>query len=122
MTLSANHLLLPIMYLESSDFTSKDRFKHFHDKTCVVMVQANWCPACDDAKPHFQKFAEQVDRSVVCLTVEDTKESKDRVMDVVQRIKPTFEGFPDYLLFKNGDYVPKEITGRTEKHLAAFVE
>lgn len=119
-----HNLLAPVAYLESSDFTSLDRLRSpiAQNKTCIVMVQADWCSACNAAKPHFQKFAEKYIDSVMCLTIEHDKKSKDngKRFEIVERIKPDFEGFPDYMLFKNGVYVPREITGRTEKHLADF--
>jgi thiol-disulfide isomerase/thioredoxin len=111
------YLLDPILYLETKDFTPSGNLKHFKNKTCVIMVQANYCGHCTSAKPEFQKFARN-NQSVVCLTIQgDNKE----MVNLITSIKPTFEGFPDYFLFKRGKFVNKEINGRTEADLEQFV-
>lgn len=118
------YLLPPVIYLESKDFTPSGNLKHFKDKTCVVMVQANYCGHCTSAKPQFQKFAEN-NKSVVCLTIQgDGEEDPDveKMVKLVTKIKPSFQGFPDYLLYKNGKFVRKEINGRTEASLIEFIE
>ena len=117
----SSYLLPPIIYLDSKDFTSAGNLKAFKDKTCIVMVQANWCGACKSAKPAYQSFASK-NKNVVCLTIEEDSASSDNSerLDLVKKLKPSFEGFPDYLLFKKGTYVDKEINGRTEASLEEF--
>jgi thiol-disulfide isomerase/thioredoxin len=117
-----SYLLKPVIYLESKDFTNKLNLKDFKNKTCVVMVQSNYCGHCTTAKPHFQKFAEN-NKSIVCLTIEDSNsDDSKKMVDVVTKLKPSFEGFPDYLLFKNNKFIPKEINGRTEESLKEFTK
>ena len=53
------YLVSPIVYLESKDFTNSGTLKHFKNKTCVIMIQANYCGHCTSAKPLFQKFADK---------------------------------------------------------------
>lgn len=116
------YLLNPILYLEPKDFTPSGNLKHFKNKTCVIMVQANYCGHCTSAKPEFQKFARN-NKSVVCLTIQgdgDDPKTKDMV-NLITLIKPAFEGFPDYFLFKRGKFVNKDIVGRTEADLEQFV-
>lgn len=115
------YLLDPILYLEPKDFTSEGKLKHFKNKTCVVMIQANYCGHCTSAKPHFQKFA-QNNRSIVCLTIQGDDLNAKEMLDLITSIKPSFEGFPDYLLFKRGKLIDKEISGRTEADLQKFVK
>jgi thiol-disulfide isomerase/thioredoxin len=114
------YLVPPIAYLESKDFTKGINLKNFKNKTCIVMVQANWCGACQAAKPHFQEFASN-NKYVVCLTIEEDDKDPQR-MDIVKKLKPSFEGFPDYLLFKNGKFINKEINGRTKAALEEFAK
>ena len=126
MSTNQKYLVPPVIYLESKDFTKSNNLKHFTDKTCVVMVQTNWCPACTAAKSHFQNFAATCDKSVACLTIDGGDDGGDedslKRIAIVSALKPAFEGFPDYLLFKNGKYVAgREIAGRTERHLNDFV-
>lgn len=116
------YLLPPVIYLESKDFTPSGNLKYFKDKTCVVLVQSNNCGHCTVAKPHFQKFANN-NKSVVCLTIEnDDNPDAKKMLDLVSQIKPSFEGFPDYLLYKNGKFVNKEINGRTEASLEEYAK
>lgn len=117
-----SYLLSPVIYLESKDFTPSGNLKHFKNKTCVIMVQSNNCGHCTTAKPHFQKFANK-NKSVVCLTIEnDDSSDGKKLLDIVEKIKPSFEGFPDYLLYKNGKFVNKEINGRTEASLEEYIK
>ena len=117
-----SYLLEPILYLEPNDFTSSGNLKHFKTKTCVIMVQANYCGHCTTAKPEFQKFA-QNNRSIPCLTIQGDGEDPNakHMLKLITTIKPAFEGFPDYFLFKRGKFVDRDIKGRTEADLEQFV-
>lgn len=117
-----SYLLPPVIYLESKDFTSSGNLKHFKDRTCIVMIQANYCGHCTTAKPHFQKFAEN-NKSVICLTIQGDGHDPDvkKMVNLITKIKPSFQGFPDYLLYKNGKLVEKEINGRTEEALMEYI-
>lgn len=116
-----SYLLPPVVYLEAKDFTPKGNLKHFKNKTCIIMVQANYCKICTSAKTYFQNFAKK-DKSVVCLTIQGDGTDSKEIVDLVTKIKPSFEGYPDYLLFKNGKYINKEIKGRTEAFLKEFIQ
>jgi len=118
-----SYLLPPIVYLESKDFTPSGHLRTFKDKTCIIMVQANWCGACKNAKPAYQSFASKA-KNVVCLAIEEDEENPDnsKRLDLIKKIKPSFEGFPDYLLYKKGKYIKKEINGRTEAALEEFCQ
>ena len=117
-----SYLLSPVIYLESKDFSSSGNLKHFKDRTCVVMIQANYCGHCTTAKPHFQKFAEN-NKSVICLTIQGDGDDPDvkKMVNLITKIKPSFQGFPDYLLYKKGKLVKKEINGRTEEALMEYI-
>jgi thiol-disulfide isomerase/thioredoxin len=116
-------LTYPVAYLEPDDFTASGNLKNVKNKTCVVMVQATWCGACTSAKPEFQSFAELAD-DVLCLTIEDDGEDpkREHMLGLVKKLKPSFEGFPDYLLFENGKCVPKTIKGRSVHHLMELTD
>ena len=100
-----SYLTKPVIYLEPKDFTSLGNLKHFKDKICVIMVQANYCGYCNDAKPSFQKFAEN-NKNIVCLTIQgDDEKNSNSLSKIIQKIKPSFQGFPDYILCKKGKYI-----------------
>ncbi|ABF82071.1 hypothetical protein MIV041R [Invertebrate iridescent virus 3] len=117
------YLVAPIRYLEYKDFNPDGTLKHFRNKTCLVMVQASFCGHCSSAKPAFQNFARK-HPEIVCLTVQGddpVSDSIDRLVKLISTIKPSFQGYPDYLLFRNGVLVPREIDGRSEADLEKFV-
>ena len=114
-----SYLTNPVIYLEPSDFTSNGVLKHFKDTVCVIMVQANFCGHCTTAKPAFQAFAEN-NPHITCLTIQG--DSDPKINKIIQKIKPTFEGFPDYFLMINGKRVNKNIEGRSVKDLKKFAE
>jgi len=121
------YLNKPVAYLEDQDFTpdgklvTKDIPK---DMPVVVMVQSLWCPHCTDSKPAFQSFANKTNGKVFCTTIQadGTRQSEKKLAEKIQTLFPTFRGFPHYAVYKNGELVPKEIKGRTEKHLVEFCE
>lgn len=121
------YLTAPVIYLELKDFKVKSNgeinLKHFKNKICVVMVQANYCGHCNTAKPQFQKFANN-NRDVVCLTIQGDGDSPDakELVQLITKMKPSFQGFPEYLLFKDGKLVDKEINGRDEAALEEFIK
>ena len=99
-------LYYPIMYLDDNDFKG-DRLvlpnNIQNEKNVVVMLQTSWCPHCTNAKPAFQKFAED-NPSIICATIQsdgDT-EAEKKLGNRIQQIVPEFRGYPDYCLFVKG--------------------
>lgn len=114
-------LKYPVFYLDFEDFTPSGKLKHFTDRKCIIMVQANFCGHCSTSKPAFQKFANE-NKEIVCMTIQgDSNRGGDKLMDIVSKLKPSFQGFPDYLLFNKGVIVNKTIKGRTENDLKEFI-
>jgi len=122
-----NVLYYPIMYLDNNDFKG-DRLSLPNDaqneKKVVVMFQTSWCPHCTNAKPAFQKFADEYKNEVICATVQadgDTEEEK-LLGKRINQIIPGFRGFPDYCLFIKGKRVDKQIKNRTVQGLVEFCD
>jgi thiol-disulfide isomerase/thioredoxin len=121
----AKYLNKPVAYLETTDFD-----KHGNliargirrDVPVVIMLQYSWCPHCKSAKPDFQVFANETEGDVFCATiqVDGDRESEKDIGKKVKTLKPKFRGFPDYLLYKNGKRIDREIQGRSIQHLRAF--
>ena len=115
-------LYKPIYYLEPQDIDDNGNLSHpfLQDKTVVCMIQANFCGYCTEAKPAFQAFAEN-NPDVVCVTIQGDSEAKEQLSNKIQAIKNgTFQGYPDYALFKNGKKVNRDIRGRDQRSLRAF--
>lgn len=113
------YLTKPVIYLDPEDFTSRGVLKVFKHNTCIVMVQSPNCGHCTTAKPAFQAFAElcSAENKVKCLTIQaDDK----RLVDLVLKIKPSFDGYPDYFKFKNGTLTSDIIDGRDVQSLLRF--
>lgn len=115
----------PIAYLTIEDFDSQGNMANPSipkNIPVVLMIQAGFCGHCTHAKPAFQQFADSHQGKVFCATIQaDGKEPGEKeVGAILQKIDPSFRGFPSYVLFQNGQRVPKDIKGRDVKHLKQF--
>lgn len=121
------HLTYPIAHLENHDFDQRGRLVNSDipdDIPVVIMVQASWCGHCKSAKPAFQEFADiHAPHHVFAATIQadGERESEQVLSNRLTELKPSFQGFPDYLLYKNGVRVAKNVSGRTVADLEAFV-
>ena len=129
--------LYNVGYLENKDInengrilmnkiTSKNNsfgFKKNKHKKILVMVQANFCGHCTNAKPDFQKLAYK-DNDVFCATIhgDSDNSSEKHLTDRIRKIYPDFRGFPHYALHdENGKRIRQNIKhGRTYEDLKKF--
>jgi thiol-disulfide isomerase/thioredoxin len=121
----AKHLDKPIAYLEDQDFDKKGNLIAEGipgGMPVVIMLQSSWCPHCTSAKPDFQAFAEATAGHVFCATVQadGDRHSEKALGKRIKTLKPGFRGFPDYVLYKNGYRIDKEIKGRSVRDLRDF--
>ena len=124
----SKYLNKPIAYLQDSDIDSVGNLinpKIQKNKPVILLIQANYCGYCTQAKPDFQKFANENTDKVFCVTIQgdpdDTSmEGEKQLVSRLKNIKPNFKGYPDYVLYINGKKVNKEITGRDIKSLEQF--
>lgn len=119
--------LMNVGYLEDFDFDSNGRLINKdipNDKPVVIMIFASWCPHCVSTKPEFQKFANEMKDKVFCAAIQadGERESEKKLMEKIESIKPGFRGFPDFVLYKNGERVNKEIQGRTVESFVQFAQ
>lgn len=115
----------PIAYLEDKDFDSKGNLVAQGIPSgipVVVMLQSSWCKHCSKAKPEFQDFANATEGRVFCATiqVDGERETEKALGRKIKIIKPNLRGYPDYLLYKNGIRIDREIEGREVHHLRHF--
>ena len=131
---------LPVWYLQRTDFDNDGNLINplLRNKKVLVMLQANYCGYCTQAKPDFQRVAAQIielakgngdpnsvkAKQLVFATIQaDGNEPGEKeIMDIMDKIKPDFQGFPDYVYYINGrrrhDAGPN---GRDANHLINYV-
>lgn len=119
------YLYKPIAYLEDQDMDNNGFLINPEipkDKPVIVMVQAGWCPHCTDAKPDFQKFADQYKDVVFAATIQSDgeRESEKKLFSRIKDKLPNYRGFPHYVLYINGKPLNREIAGRSVESLAQF--
>ena len=119
------HLYKPVAYLEDHDFDEEGTLIAQNIPSgipVVIMLQVSWCPHCTSAKLEFQRFADATVGKVFCATIQidGDRQSEKTLGERVKTLKPTLRGFPDYLLYKNGVKIGREIQGRDVRHLRDF--
>lgn len=120
------YLNKPIAYLQDSDFDANGNLINPDipkNIPVVVMLAANFCHYCTQAKPAYQQFANQMKGKIFCATIQGDGDmpGERELSRRLNKIKPSFRGYPDYMLFINGKRVNKEIKGRGVNDLIEFV-
>lgn len=115
----------PVVYLQDSDFDASGNLINPNipkDQPVVIMIQANFCGYCTQAKPAFQQYADQNKGKVFCATIQGdgTEKGEKELGSNIDKIKKGFRGYPDYIKYKGGKSVPGDISGRSLKDLEAF--
>jgi thiol-disulfide isomerase/thioredoxin len=121
----SKYLNKPVAYLQDSDVDDEGNLINPDipsDIPVVVILQANFCGYCTQAKPAFQDFANANEGKVFCATVQGdgTEEGEANLSKKLNKMKESFRGYPDYVLYLNGKKVDKEITGRGVSDLRDF--
>jgi thiol-disulfide isomerase/thioredoxin len=119
-------LQYPVYYLEKSDFNNDGDLvnkKIPTDKPVFIMLQANWCPHCTNAKPAYQQFANRnEDKAFVCaIQVDGTRPGEQNIKSLIRNIYPDFQGYPSYIVYYKGEKIPFE-EGRSLSHLENFLQ
>ena len=113
-----------VAYLDASDFTSDGKLKAKSDKPVVVMVMASWCGFCKKAKPMFQELADKLNnRKAYFAVIQHDGETDDErnLGKMVNKIIPSFSGFPTIVKFVNGKYIATHNGARTVEALEQFI-
>ena len=102
-----------VAYLEGSDFTPNGELKVLKGKPKVVMVQADYCGHCLNAKPAFKEAHDTINNVEFCTIRGDGGETEKQAMKYVKMNDPQFGGYPTYLVFdKNGKFISTYDGGR----------
>jgi len=110
----------PICYLQASDFDSSGNITNKNiprNIPVVIMALSNHCGYCTVAKPAFDEFANSYKEEVFCACIQaDGNEPGEAELAGMMQIS----GFPEYILYRNGKRVAKEITGRDVQQLKEY--
>ena len=116
-----------VHYLEDFDFdevgnlTNKQIPKNM---LVLIMIQSSSCGHCDDAKPLFQDFANEMSDKVFCATIQTNgykkKKTEIPLGERLNKFIPDFKGVPDYALYKNGKIIDTKTSGRNVELLKKF--
>ena len=129
-----DYLEEPIVYLQKSDFDEAGNLvnpKIPKNKPVVIMLMANFCGYCTKAKPAYQEFALKHlgkkfnnfsgDFVVAAIQADGDQKGEKELNSILKKIDPSFQGFPSYVVYKNGKMVKNDIKGRDVKSLEDFV-
>lgn len=117
----------PVGYLEINDFDPVSGLLKSPTPT-LVMVQANYCPACTQSKQEFQKLANNQMFEVMTIQIDGERESERAITHILDKINPGVSTIPSYILFTGATDrpSPKRVqykgSGRTASDLRRFVE
>jgi thiol-disulfide isomerase/thioredoxin len=120
------YLNKPVAYLVDTDFDKNGKLinpKIPKDIPVLLMIQANFCGHCTNSKPEFQKLAEHNKNKIFCATIQgDGKEKGEEELGKrLNNIFSGFRGFPEYMLYENGQFVKQHDGGRSSDDLEKFV-
>ena len=111
-------------YIEVDDLDMEQKIlkpsrDSFPDKLVIVMVMADWCGHCKNAKPEFKKAIEiSNDEFIFCFAdVTSEKELSNKTS-----FFKNFRGFPHITCFKNGVEIEQHIGGRKSTDFLNFLE
>lgn len=120
------YLPAPVVYLDTNDFDNNGYFVNplftTTTKPVFIMIQANYCFHCTDAKPHYYRFAINNIDKVVCATIQgdsDLPEAK-ALRSKMNAIYPQFQGYPSYIIYYNNQRIVYN-DGRDEDSLTKFL-
>ena len=118
-----------IFMLEDAAISSEGEMMFAPGVVRIVLCQASWCGHCKDAKPEFQKAADQLSGSRVVFCTIDCSGGGDASKshkDLVSRLGKLFEvrGYPTYLVFDTkGNFIKDfKITSRNVDGLVAAIK
>lgn len=117
----------PVAYLENQDFNANGNLVAPgipQNIPVVIMVWASWCPHCVNSQEMFQSFANQNKDRIFCACIQSdgVKETEKELGKRIKSLKPTFRGFPDFLLYQNGNRIEAECNERSIEGLTKFVQ
>lgn len=119
------YLNKPVYYLQRDDFDDKGNLINTQiprNKPTMIMIQATFCGHCNDAKPEYQQFANNMEDRVFCTTIQadGNEKGEKELQQLLNIIDPSFKGFPHYIVYNNGKRHTYQ-GQRTSKDLEKFI-
>jgi thiol-disulfide isomerase/thioredoxin len=116
-------LVFPIAYLERSDFSDSGDLvgPYSGDKPTFIMIQGSYCGACNNAKPIFQKLANE--GIIQCLTIQldGERQSEKDIGTIINKIYPNLTGIPAFILYAKRQRIPYT-GGRSVEEMKHFIQ
>ena len=121
-----------IGFLEDSDFTKKGEMdlsensdltlkgKVNKDDLCMIMVYADWCPHCVDAKPVYDEIVNEsvnINFFKINGSGKNSRNTEKELMKRINVILDDFQGFPSFYFFRNGKKIGKHSGQNTKDEL-----
>lgn len=119
--MNSNNNLIGVLYLEGQDIKDDGSLMPHvgKGKPVLLMVQANYCGHCVNAKPEFQKMVSALS-NVVIATIQSDGDENDKLASKKLGSKKG-QGVPCYMGFdKNGNHVRNHQGGRDVAALSIF--
>lgn len=120
--MDSKKIMVGVVYLEGMDINPDGSLKPEVNKgkPAVVMVQGNFCPHCNTAKPAFQQLARQLPNVLVATAQTDGGEEDRKAVQLLSAVNKS-PGVPAFLGFnKDGKFVKMHTGGRDLQSLLQF--
>lgn len=116
-------ILINVPYLQGPDINADGSLtpEVGKGKPVVIMMQGDFCGYCTQAKPDFQKFANESKNVQACTVQIDDQDPSGKEAGVKLKVINQAPGVPAYLGFgANGRYKASHNGGRDFASLMAF--
>jgi thiol-disulfide isomerase/thioredoxin len=121
-----DYLTKPVAFLENSDFNDSGVIINPNIPNSMpifIMIQANFCHHCKNAKPAFQQFADNFEGKMFCASIQGDSQNPN-VREIfrsgkIHKICPNFVGYPTYVVQYQGNIIEYN-GGRRQEDLENF--
>ena len=122
---SNSHFNENVIYLEQHDLEgsklSPQILEIANQRPVLVMIQAGFCGHCQDAKPEFQKCADNNTDILHCTIVSDGSDSEQGIAQDIGSKVEQYDGVPTFMLFSSdGSHTATHDGERSEKAFKDF--
>lgn len=119
-------------YLEDFDFDLKNKvlipssLPQYKDKTFIIMVMADWCTHCKNAKPEYENLLTDLDiqsnPNIILSYVNTTGKSdtENKLGDIASKFFKNLPGYPTFIKCKNGKEIETYNGSRNKEGFKKF--